>query len=137
MMRPGYVSPEMWKSAAEANARTAQEAAQRRRMSPDDRRVEINRLAAQIAADKGGRVTTPYRGGDTRIGVRCAAGHRWQVTPHDLLCGNTWCGECHRASLRKNIDLRLAVKLLAISDSLSGGRRDVRGQRQLSAKPAR
>ncbi|MFX1366353.1 MAG: hypothetical protein ACFE9Y_15660 [Promethearchaeota archaeon] len=45
---------------------------------------------------KGGTLlSTNYEGVKDKVLIKCSVGHRWDVTPDNILNGSTWCPHCH------------------------------------------
>ena len=58
------------------------------------RREKIDELKALINS-KGGKLLSEYVTVKTKVHVECKQGHKWWVTPDNLINGGTWCPQCH------------------------------------------
>lgn len=53
----------------------------------------------RLVRSKGGTLLTPeveYRGNKSRVEIRCAAGHQWEVTVGSVRQQDSWCPRCQR-----------------------------------------
>lgn len=66
-----------------------------------------------VVAEKGGEVVTNYVNSQTKVRLRCAEGHEWEVKPTSVVHMGTWCPTCasrgrsHRKVRKGPSDARL------------------------------
>lgn len=85
------------------------------RLSP----VEALKKLKDIAASKGGLcLAKAYTSGKEKLLWRCASGHKWLATAHNIRAGS-WCYECSKKTRIKN---RLGIELCQQAAESKGGK---------------
>ncbi|TXT62408.1 MAG: hypothetical protein BAJALOKI3v1_590005 [Promethearchaeota archaeon] len=59
-----------------------------------------NNILKELIESKGGKLlSNKYNRSNSRVHVECGKGHKWWVTPDNLINGGTWCPKCHFINL--------------------------------------
>ncbi len=69
-----------------------------------DNKVEnphFQKLKEIIKLKNGKLISKSYKNVKTHVIIQCEKGHRWKVTPDNIINGNTWCPICHFENLSK------------------------------------